>query len=222
MRTVVARDELAGSAVDVAPGLLNALLVTPECVVRIIEVEAYGGAEDTASHAAAGRTRRNATMFGPPGGLYVYFIYGVYHCANVTCGPEGRASAVLLRAGEVVDGHPFVAARRPRSSTDQWCAGPGRLCLAIGLSAAHDGTDLCDPRSPLRLERDNVVPPERPLAGPRIGLGRRAAPDRDRPWRFGVPGATGLSKPFPSSSNATGPKVHLGEIDHAGPEHRLR
>ena len=124
---------LAGPVLDVAPRLLGAVLRHREVAVRITEVEAYDGPSDPGSHAAHGRTARNAVMFGPPAHLYVYFTYGMHHCCNVVCGPEGTAAAVLLRAGEVVDGLEVARARRPAARTDRDLArGPARLCGALG------------------------------------------------------------------------------------------
>ena len=118
--------------------LLGALLVTPGPVVlRLVEVEAYGGTadhDDPASHAHRGRTARNGTMFGPPGHLYVYRSYGIHLCANVVCGPDGLAGGVLLRAAEVIEGEDLVRARRGPRARGELAAGPGRLGQALGLT----------------------------------------------------------------------------------------
>ena len=98
-------------------------------------------------------TDRNQVMFGPPGRLYVYFTYGMHHCCNVTCGPEGEASAVLLRAGEVVDGLDVARARRPGSSDRDLARGPGRMCKAMGIDLADNGLDLASAITPARRER---------------------------------------------------------------------
>jgi DNA-3-methyladenine glycosylase len=136
-------------------------------------------------------------MFGPPGTLYVYFTYGMHFCMNVVCGPSGTAMAVLLRAGEVVEGARMMRARRPVSSkiTDL-CAGPARLAQALAVDRTFDGCDLCDARSRIRLERDGVPPPVEPLVGRRIGLGSRAGRSREYAWRFAVPGSQSLSRRF--------------------------
>ncbi len=137
-------------ALDVARRLLGATLCVRGVRVRITEVEAYGGVgEDPGSHAFRGPGKKNATMFGPPGRLYVYFTYGMHWCANVVCGPEGSASAVLLRAGEVVDGIEAARARRLTAKRDADLArGPARLTQALGLSGDDDDADLTpDPRS---------------------------------------------------------------------------
>jgi DNA-3-methyladenine glycosylase len=151
-------------------------------VVLITEVEAYGGVgSDEASHAHRGRTPRNALMFGPAGRLYVYRSYGVHWCMNVVTGPEGHASAVLLRAGEVVQGLDVARARRPNALRDRDLArGPGRLAVALGVTDDVNGVDLLDSHSPVRLlgRARNVSPIQ--LAGPRVGITKEV----DRPWRF--------------------------------------
>ena len=187
-----------GDALEVAPKLLNKLLVRGGLVGRIVEVEAYGGARDAASHAYRGRTRRNASMFGPPGVLYVYLSYGLHHCANVVCGAEGTAGAVLVRALDPVSG--IDAMRRRRSgatSKEKLCAGPGRLCAALGIGGDCDGTDLLDVRSAVTLADDGTAPPLEPLVGERVGIGLRAGPAARLQWRFAVPGARSISRPFP-------------------------
>ncbi len=133
----------AGDARSVAPKLLNMLLVRGERVGRIVEVEAYAGAEDAASHAYRGETRRNATMFGAPGHLYVYFTYGMHFCANVVCREEGVASAVLLRALAPEEGIEEIRAARPAARRlRDLCSGPARLCQAFSIDRADDGADL--------------------------------------------------------------------------------
>ena len=174
-------DLLAGPVLDVAPRLLGAALHHGEVAVRLTEVEAYDGANDAGSHAFRGRTPRNDVMFGPPGRLYVYFTYGMHHCCNVVTGSEGVASAVLLRAGEVVAGLAMARERRPGVPDHQLARGPANLCRALGIDRAQDGVDLVT--GPVRL-----VPGERVTAGigtgPRVGL--RGAPDL--PWRFFLSG----------------------------------
>ena len=119
--------------------------------VRLTEVEAYDGEADPGSHAFRGRTARNATMFGPPGRTYVYFTYGMHWCMNLVCSPPGAASAVLLRAGEVVSGAPLARSRRTASRSDRDLArGPARLTVALGVTGELDGTDATDPGSVLR------------------------------------------------------------------------
>jgi DNA-3-methyladenine glycosylase len=130
-------------ATVVAPELLGLVLAHDGCAARIVEVEAYEP-DDPASHSFIGPRPRTASMFGPPGHLYVYRSYGVHWCANVVCGPAGVGAAVLLRAGEPLAGLPAMASRRaPASGLRQLCSGPGKLCAALAVDGDHDGTDLC-------------------------------------------------------------------------------
>ena len=183
--------DLAGPVLETAPRLLGAVLRHGDVAVRVTEVEAYAGEADPGSHAYRGRTRRNATMFGPPGHLYCYFTYGMHVCCNVVCGPEGSASAVLLRAGEVVDGIGLARERRPRASDRDLARGPARLCNALGITLEHDGTDLTV--GPVTLTAGSA--PEHVSSGPRVGL-RAAA---DRPWRFWATGEPTVSAYRPVS-----------------------
>jgi len=177
---------LMAAAQDVAPRLLGSRLVSegPDGRVSLLltEVEAYGGVgEDPGSHAFRGRTPRNSTMFGESGLLYVYFTYGMHWCANVVTGPAGQASAVLLRAGRVVDGHELARERRASARHDRDLArGPARLAVALGLTGDADGIDLLDPASAVRLE---VARRSLPVAvvGPRTGV---AGPGAAATWRF--------------------------------------
>lgn len=169
-----------GTVDEVASGLLGWLLTTVidgvTTGVVLTEVEAYGGADDPASHAFTGRTERNAAMFERPGTLYTYLSYGIHTCANVAVGPEGRPGAVLLRGGVPFVGRTVMAARRGR--TDQLADGPGKLCQALGIGLVHDGSHLLDPDGPVRL-----VPGPAPgavEATPRIGITKAT----DRRWRF--------------------------------------
>ncbi|MET0693642.1 MAG: DNA-3-methyladenine glycosylase [Propionibacteriaceae bacterium] len=167
---------------QVAPDLLGAILRHGEVAVRLTEVEAYDGVHDPASHAARGRTPRNAVMYGPPGHLYVYFSYGVHWAANLVCRPEGTAAGVLLRAGEVVDGLEVAQSRRGRASHRDLARGPGRLCQALDITADQRGLYV------LGRGEVQLTPSERPLdaieCGPRVGVSLEA----DRPWRFWIPG----------------------------------
>jgi DNA-3-methyladenine glycosylase len=187
------RGELTGDAVDIAPSLLNALLCVEGRVGRIIEVEAYAGSTDPASHAFRGPTPRNAVMFGPPGHLYVYRSYGIHWCANVVTGPPGTAQAVLLRAVEPVEGLAAMRAARGARPDTELCDGPGKLCQALGISGADDGADVCGGAGRIRLARDGLAAPRRPAVATRVGISRAT----DRPWRFLVPGHRGVSRPRP-------------------------
>jgi DNA-3-methyladenine glycosylase len=186
-RSADLRALLERPVLDVAPLLLGATLRHADVAVRITEVEAYDGANDPGSHAFRGQTPRNAVMFGPAGHLYVYFTYGMHFCCNVVCGPEGTASAVLLRAGEVVEGVDRALARRPSARAERELArGPARLCQALAIGREHNGHDLTRP--PLTLE-PGAAPAAELRTGPRVGL-RGAA---DRPWRFWLAGEPTVS-----------------------------
>ncbi len=181
---LVTAEQLLGPVDEVAPALLGCWVVTdrPEgrVALRLTEVEAYSGAgEDPASHAHRGPTPRAAIMFGPPGRLYVYFSYGVHWCANVVVGPDGRGSAVLLRAGEVVAGEPLARSRRTAAKAARDLArGPARLTQALGIGPDDRGADLLDPASPVRLHTGH--PPPAVAAGPRVGISVAT----ELPWRF--------------------------------------
>jgi DNA-3-methyladenine glycosylase len=180
----LARSSLAGDADSVAPQLLNRVLVAGGCSGRIVEVEAYT-ASDPASHSFRGRTTRNAVMFGPAGHLYVYFTYGMHHCANVVTGSAGDGQAVLIRAVEPLAGLDEMIARRGR--TTHLADGPGKLCQAFGLDLAHNGLDLCGQgvagSSDVGLFDDGVAPPDAPEVSRRIGIRVGV----DTPWRWRVP-----------------------------------
>lgn len=173
---------LDGPVDQAARALLGARLSCGGVVLRITEVEAYGGADDSASHARHGRTPRNAPMWGPPGRAYLYLCYGMHWMLNVVTGPEGEASAVLVRGAEVVAGLETVLARRRTArATPLLCAGPGKVAQALGLDKAFDGHDLLAPGG---LELRPGAPPAAVLAGPRLGIAFAAGPDQARPWRF--------------------------------------
>ncbi|WP_406043849.1 DNA-3-methyladenine glycosylase [Micromonospora sp. NBC_00898] len=179
-------DLLAGPVVPAARGLLGCRLAAGGVTVRITEVEAYAGtAGDAASHAYRGRTPRNAVMFGPAGHAYVYFTYGMHWCVNVVTGLDGEASAVLLRAGEVVDGLDVARARRPAVRRDVDLArGPARLCAALGIDRSAYGLDLLAD-GPVRLRPPLAPVPEAAIeAGPRVGV----TGAHDVPWRFWISG----------------------------------
>lgn len=172
-------DFLNQPVLQVAPQLLGAHLVHAGVSVRITEVEAYDGANDPGSHAYRGRTARTATMFGPPGHLYVYLIYGMHHCCNIVTGSQGSAAAVLVRAGEVVQGVAQAQTRRGKSSRRDLARGPGRLCQALGITRELDGAELSSGPVELLLP---VAPVAEYSTGPRVGV-RRAA---EWPWRYWI------------------------------------
>jgi DNA-3-methyladenine glycosylase len=190
----VDRARLARPALDLAPRLLGAVVVSDvggeRVAVRLTEVEAYEGSDDPASHAFRGRTPRTAVMFGPPGHLYCYFTYGMHWCANVVCGIDGVASAVLLRAGEVVDGIETARGRRPAARRDAELArGPARLASSLGLGAEQNGVDLCAPASPVRIESMPARRHRATVSGPRVGITAAA----EHPWRFWLDGDATVS-----------------------------
>ncbi len=159
---------------------------------RIVEVEAYAGAEDPGSHGYRGRTRRTVTMFGPPGHLYVYFIYGMHWCANAVCGDDGVASAVLIRALAPTAGVEAMRAARPAASRDRdLCSGPAKLCQALGITGDDDGTDVVTGSQGIHIADDGTPPPGAPGQGRRIGLSAGV----ELPWRWVVPGDPNLSRP---------------------------
>ena len=189
------RADLSGDPVDIAPRLLNKVLARGRRAGRIVEVEAYKGAVDPASHAYRGLTPRTAIMFGPGGYLYVYFTYGMHWCANVVCGPEGQAGAVLIRALAPLRGlDEMRAARGAVARRDRdLCNGPAKLCQALGITGADNGVDLVGrtrPAGAVRLLDDGTPPPERPAQGRRIGI--RVA--TEEPWRFWVAGEESVSR----------------------------
>jgi DNA-3-methyladenine glycosylase len=179
-------DLVAGPVVPAARGLLGCIVSAGDVNVRITETEAYAGTDgDPASHAHRGRTPRNAVMFGPAGHAYLYFTYGMHWCMNVVTGPDGEASAVLLRAGEVVDGLDVARARRPAVRRDADLArGPARLCSVLGLDGSAYGAYLLD-GGPVRLDPPTVpVDSAGVSAGPRVGVNG----GHDVPWRFWLTG----------------------------------
>ncbi|WP_380168516.1 DNA-3-methyladenine glycosylase [Jannaschia sp. R86511] len=184
---------LAGTALTVAPQLLDAVVTSrvagATVSVRLSETEAYEGADDPGSHAFRGPTARNAVMFGPPGRLYVYRHLGLHHCVNVVCGPAGSAAAVLLRAGEVVEGHDVAWQRRTtgrgvcRRDRDL-ARGPARLAVVLGLTREHDGVDLLDPHGPVRLRPAPGGPAAGVRRGARVGVSGAGGEAGTYPWRF--------------------------------------
>jgi DNA-3-methyladenine glycosylase len=194
------REFLSGDARELAPLLLGAVLTHDSregrVSVRLTEVEAYLGPEDSlhpdpGSHTYRGPTPRNAPMFGPAGHLYVYFTYGMHHCTNIVCGPEGVASALLLRAGEIVEGAELARHRRTTSKNPaDLASGPARLAKALGLTTAYSGRDALVPPFGLTL-------PDRPAtqvsSGPRVGVSG-AGGSEDYAWRFWLSGDPTVSR----------------------------
>jgi DNA-3-methyladenine glycosylase len=209
------REFFARPSVPVAPDLLGCVLEHQTeaglVAVELTEVEAYAGASDPASHAYRGKTARNAVMFGPPGHAYVYFTYGMHFCVNLVCLGNGSASAVLLRAGRVIEGEELARVRRTRVTAvvpfRDLARGPARLCQALDIDRSLDGADVCVPDSPLRMRwpdasttarsaavlargDDPPKPPRRKiLSGPRVGISAAA----EVPWRFWIEGEPTVS-----------------------------
>lgn len=179
---------------QVARDLLGRVIVgsDPEnpIAVRLTEVEAYAGPRDPASHAYRGPTPRTAVMFGRAGHLYTYLVYGMHWCANIVTGPDGVASAVLLRSGEVVAGHSVARGRRPAGRRDDHLArGPAGLTTVLGWNGSHNGIDLCAPESAYRLYEGSPVHGPLIRTGPRVGVAAAA----DWPWRFWHGGSPSVS-----------------------------
>lgn len=202
---------------EVAPDLLGRHLVRTgdgsRIVLRITEVEAYAGEADPGSHAFRGRTRRNASMFGPPGHAYVYFIYGMWFSLNLVCGPEGHAGGVLLRAGEVLTGEEHARRRRPKARNDAELAkGPARLATALDVDKALNGIDLCSPddKAPLGVLAGDPVPGDRVRSGPRTGVGGAGAL---HPWRYWTDG-----DPTVSPYRAHQPRQRRRSLDSGRPK----
>lgn len=193
-RRVLPRAFYRRDALEVAPELLHKVLVHRDPAQgrlsgRIVEVEAYRGSDDAASHAHRGPTRRNAVMFGPPGHLYVYFTYGMHHCANAVCGREGEGTAVLIRALAPLEPLAPLWERRAAARRERdLCSGPAKLVQALRVGRDHDGADLV--RGPVTIEDDGTAPPRRPGVAPRVGI--RVAVEH--PWRFFVPGDPNVSR----------------------------
>ena len=181
------RGFFARSVHEVAPELIGCTLLVDGVGGRIVEAEAYDS-EDPASHGFRGETTRNRAMFGPPGHAYVYRSYGVHWCLNLVCGREGVPEAVLLRALEPSHGLERMRERRGLEDERLLCAGPGRLCQALGVEAAHDGLPLDAPPFALLATGEDVAV----ARGPRVGITRAA----ELPWRYGLAGSPFLSRRF--------------------------
>ncbi|MCP4655888.1 MAG: DNA-3-methyladenine glycosylase [bacterium] len=189
---VIERDFYRRDTRTVAVELLNKLLLCDGWGGRIVEVEAYGGASDPGSHACRGPTERNAAMFGPPGHLYVYFIYGTHWCCNAVCNDGTEAGAVLVRALAPLFGLDEMRARRPAGRRDRdLCSGPAKLCQALGIDGDDDGADLVTGDRGIVVGDDGTPPPAAPGQSPRIGLSAGTT----TPWRWYVPGEPNLSRP---------------------------
>ena len=187
---MLTREFFARSVHVVAPELVGVELLVDGVGGVIVETEAYDH-EDPAAHGFGGRTQRNASMFGPPGHAYVYRSYGIHWCVNFVCEREGVASAVLIRALEPTRGLGEMRRRRGLDDERLLCAGPGRLCQALGITRAHDGLPLDEP--PFELRKRRTAP--QVVRGRRVGISRAA----ERPWRYGLAGSRFLSRPLRSA-----------------------
>jgi len=188
-RQLVPRPFYNRPVLEVARDLLGAVLVCGDVALRLTEVEAYAGGRDPASHAFRGPTPRNAVMFGPGGHAYVYFTYGMHYCVNLVCGPDGQASAVLLRAGEIVAGLETARARRPGVRDRDLARGPARLTVALAIGRDMNGADVTRADSPLRVVRGEAVEDEVVRRGPRVGISTAA----ELPWRMWIDGEPTVS-----------------------------
>jgi DNA-3-methyladenine glycosylase len=188
-RTRLPRAFYRRDTVTVARELLNKVLAMPDGRAgRIVEVEAYCAGVDPAAHTYRGKTARNATMFGEPGHLYVYFTYGMHWCANAVAWDHAPGAGVLIRALEPLEGLDAMHARRKFDDVHILCAGPGRLCQAMAVTRAHNAMPLDAPPFELRPRQGRVAI----AVGPRIGISKAM----DVPWRFGLANSPYLSKPF--------------------------
>jgi DNA-3-methyladenine glycosylase len=201
---------LNADPVSAARLLLGAVLTCRDVSAAVVEVEAYGGPPDgpwpdAASHSYRGPTARTAVMFGPPGRLYVYRSHGIHLCANVSCGPDGAAAAVLLRAAVISTGGEIAQTRRGSGVAARALArGPGNLCAALGIAMDDNGCDLFDAASPVTVRLQRPVESDSVLRGPRVGVSVAA----DRPWRLFLAGNPEVSA-YRRSSRAPRP----GESD---------
>jgi DNA-3-methyladenine glycosylase len=206
----VTREFFARSVHAVAPDLIGVTLLFDGVGGPIVEVEAYDH-EDPAAHGYRGRTERNASMFGPPGHAYVYRSYGIHWCLNFVCEEEGSASAVLIRALEPKQGLDVMQRRRGVDKPHLLCAGPGRLCQALGITRAHDGLPL--DQSPFDLQPREGEPEI--VAGTRVGITRAA----EQPWRYGLAGSRFVSRAIRPAGSASPGRP---QSDRAAPGERPR
>ncbi|MBI1758287.1 MAG: DNA-3-methyladenine glycosylase [Actinobacteria bacterium] len=204
------RSFFARAPLVVARGLLGCVVSARGVTVRLTEVEAYAGpagpagTADPASHAYRGPTPRSSVMFGPPGRLYVYLVYGMHWCANVVCGADGEAAAVLLRAGEVTTGAGLARERRPAArSLHDLARGPAKLAGVLALTGADTGLDLCAPAAEITVLAGSPPATDVVRSGPRVGVSAAG----DRPWRFWLAGEPTVSRYRPAGRRTAGPVV---------------
>jgi DNA-3-methyladenine glycosylase len=218
MQGRLTRAFLARPVLEVAPELLGCTVSHAGVTVRLTEVEAYDGSNDPGSHAFRGQTPRNQVMFGEPGGLYLYFTYGMHWCANVVCGPAGAASAVLLRAGEVVGGLDVARARRAGAIDRDLARGPARLALTLGLTRDQNGVDTTAIDSPVvvraALPELSDGPTRRlsPGTGPRVGVSGPGGDAAAYPWRFWLGNEPTVSVYRPAAVRPPKPAAGSGDL----------
>ncbi|MDV3222317.1 DNA-3-methyladenine glycosylase [Intrasporangium sp.] len=206
------RSFFARPVLEVAPELLGCTVHHAGVTVRLTEVEAYAGQIDPGSHAYRGPTPRTRVMFGPAGFLYVYFTYGHHWCANLVVGDEGSASAVLLRGGEVVDGHDLARERRPGVAERDWARGPGRMGQVLALGRDETDRDFCRPPigEPVELVvtgPEDDLDPGRVRTGPRVGVSGPGGDGSAYPWRFWLDGDPTVSAYRPGVVRSRRPKA---------------
>lgn len=194
----LSREFFGRDPLQVAPELLNKVLANADGRMgRIVEVEAYCGSRDPAAHSFRGKTARNATMFGTPGHLYVYFTYGMHFCANAVCWDQEPGMGVLIRALEPIAGIEHMRkARGDIQALPLLCSGPGRLCQALGIDRTRDGADLVTASTGIGLYDDGTTPPSTPGTSSRIGISRAT----QHPWRWFVTDSPHLSRRPPAKS----------------------
>ncbi len=222
------REVLAGPTLEAGRGLLGTQLVRDDAtgrrVARIVEVEAYIGEDDRASHARFGRTARNGVMYGSPGTAYVYLVYGMHDCLNIVTEPVGWPAALLVRAVEPLEGLDLMRASRARRAIERRRAlpsslaggaahggarptadlrlgsGPGLVCAILDLDRRLTGHDLLDPGAAVRIEpRPSNEPAPAVVASPRVGIGYAGEPWTSRPWRLSIAGNPSVSRPWPGA-----------------------
>jgi DNA-3-methyladenine glycosylase len=215
MSSRLTRAFFARPVLEVAPELLGCTVAHAGVTIRLTEVEAYDGANDPGSHAFRGQTPRTRVMFGEPGGLYVYFTYGMHWCANLVCGAVGAASAVLLRAGEVVEGVEVARTRRPGVTARDLARGPARLAMTLGLERDQNGIDICaaDSACVVRAASGGSQPAwsrssgARVRTGPRVGVSGAGGDGAAYPWRFWLEGEATVSAYRPGTVRKPKPAV---------------
>ena len=216
MQPQLRRAFFARPVLQVAPELLGCTLSHAGVTVRLTEVEAYDGSNDPGSHAFRGPTPRTRVMFGEPGGLYVYFTYGMHWCANLVCGSAGAASAVLMRAGEVVAGLQVARTRRAGVIDRDLARGPARLAMTLALAGEQNGIDTVAADSPVVVRAAMPGPllgssGDVVRSGPRVGVSGPGGDGAAYPWRFWLEGEVSVSAYRPAAVRRSNPPVRSGD-----------